>query len=39
LKDEEEERIRIFLLVLSLISKASAIKKLVQKIVNEYDEE
>ncbi|BCZ46565.1 hypothetical protein psyc5s11_26320 [Clostridium gelidum] len=39
LKDEEGERIRIFLLVLSLISKASAIKKLVQKIVTEYDEE
>ena len=36
LKDKDEERIRIFLLVLSLISKASAIKKLVQKIVNEY---
>ena len=39
LKDKEEERISIFLLVLSLISQASAIKKLVQKIVNEYDEE
>ena len=39
LKDKEEERIRVFLLVLSLISQASAIKKLVQKIVNEYDEE
>ena len=37
LKDKDEERIRIFLLVLSLISKASAIKKLVQKIVTEYD--
>jgi len=37
LKDKDEERIRIFLLVLSLISKASAIKKLVQKIVNEYN--
>ena len=36
LKDKEEERIRIFLLVLSFISKASAIKKLVQKIVKEY---
>ena len=36
LKDKDEERIRIFLLVLSLISKASAIKKIVQKIVNEY---
>lgn len=34
LKDKEEERIRVFLLVLLLISKASAIKKLVQKMVN-----
>jgi hypothetical protein len=37
LKDKDEERIRIFLLVLSLVSKASAIKKLAQKIVNEYN--
>ena len=37
LKDKDEERIRIFLLVLSLISDASAIKKLAQKIVNEYN--
>jgi hypothetical protein len=37
LKDKDEERIGIFLLVLSLVSKASAIKKLVQKIVNEYN--
>ena len=37
LKDKDEERIRIFLLVLSLISKASAIKKLVQKIANKYE--
>ncbi|WP_315080273.1 DUF1836 domain-containing protein [uncultured Clostridium sp.] len=37
LKDsEEEERITIFLLVLSLIAEASVIKKLVQKIVKEY---
>ena len=36
LKEKDEERIRIFLLVLLLISKASAIKKLSQKIVNEY---
>lgn len=36
LKDKDEERIRIFLLVLSLISEASDIKKLVQKIVNKY---
>jgi len=36
LRDKDEERIRILLLVLSLILKASAIKKLIQKIVNEY---
>lgn len=36
LKDEQEERIRVFLLVLSLIAEASVIKKLAQKIVNEY---
>jgi hypothetical protein len=37
LKDKEEERIRIFLLVLSLISEASAIKKLAQKIVSGFN--
>ena len=38
LKDKDEEQIRIFLLVLSLISEASAIKSLVEKIVNkEYE--
>ena len=36
LDQKDEERIKIFLLVLSLIAEASAIKKLVQKIVNEY---
>lgn len=36
LKENEEERIRIFLLVLTLIAEASVIKKLVQKLVNEY---
>ncbi|MDR5588756.1 MULTISPECIES: DUF1836 domain-containing protein [Clostridium] len=36
LKESEEERITVFLLVLSLIAEASVIKKLVQKIVNEY---
>ncbi len=36
LKENDEERIRIFLLVLELIAQASVIKKLVQKIVNEY---
>ena len=39
LKEKDEERIRIFLLVLSLIAQASVIKKLVQKIVNEYHAE
>jgi len=37
LKDKDEERIKTFLLVLSLISKASAIKRLAQKIVKEYN--
>lgn len=37
LKDKDEERIRNFLLVIFLISKASAIKKLVQKLVDEYE--
>ena len=36
LEEKDEERIKIFLLVLSLIAEASVIKKLVQKIVNEY---
>ena len=39
LKEDDEERIKIFLLVLSLIAEASVIKKLVQKIVNEYHAE
>jgi len=39
LKEKDEERIKIFLLVLSLIAKASVIKKLVQRIVNEYETE
>lgn len=37
LKDKEEDRIKVFLLVLSLISEASAIKSLVQRIVKEYN--
>ena len=37
LKEKDEERIRIFVLVLSLIAQASVIKKLVQKIVDEYE--
>jgi len=39
LKEKDEERIKTFLLVLSLIAKASVIKKLVQKIVKEYETE
>ncbi|MDD6794097.1 MAG: DUF1836 domain-containing protein [Clostridiaceae bacterium] len=38
LNEKDEKRIRVFILVISLIAQASAIKKLVQKIVNEYDE-
>ncbi len=37
LKDKDKERIKVFLLVLSLIAEASVIKKLVQKIVKEYE--
>lgn len=36
LENNDKDRIKIFLLVLSLTAKASMIKKLVQKIVNEY---
>lgn len=39
LKEKDKERIKIFLLVLSLIAEASVIKKLVQRIVNEYETE
>lgn len=39
LKEDDQERIKIFLTVLSLIAQASVIKKLVQKIVNEYETE
>ena len=39
LKENDEERIKIFLLVLSLIAEASVINKLVQKLVNEYHAE
>lgn len=38
LSDKEEERIRVFIIVMSLIAQASVIKKLVQKITNEYEE-
>ncbi|GKX68060.1 DUF1836 domain-containing protein [Inconstantimicrobium mannanitabidum] len=37
LEGKDEERIRIFLMVMTLIAQASVIKKLVQKIVKEYD--
>ena len=36
LEGEEEERILVFLVVMSLIAQASAIKKVAQKIVNQY---
>lgn len=39
LNSKEEERIRTFIVVISLIAQASVIKKLVQKIVNEYHDE
>lgn len=39
LNNKDEERIRTFIVVLSLIAQASVIKKLVQKIVNEYHED
>ncbi|OAA86633.1 DUF1836 domain-containing protein [Clostridium ljungdahlii] len=37
LKSEDEDRIVIFFVVISLICQASAIKKLVQNIVNNYE--
>lgn len=39
LDKKDEERIRVFISVMSLMAQASAIKKLVQKITNEYDSE
>lgn len=36
LKSEDEERIMVFLIVMTLIAQASAVKRLVQKIVDEY---
>lgn len=39
LEEKDEERIKIFLFVLSLIAQASVIKKLVQRIVKEYETE
>lgn len=38
LDDKDEERIRIFILVISLTAQASATKKLARKIANEYSE-
>ncbi|WP_369703310.1 DUF1836 domain-containing protein [Clostridium moutaii] len=38
IKDKEEERIMVFFVVMSLICQASAIKKLVQNIVNNYED-
>lgn len=38
LKKEDEERIMLFLVVMSLIAQASATKKLAKKIVDEYGE-
>ncbi|SDP20000.1 DUF1836 domain-containing protein [Clostridium gasigenes] len=39
LNDKDENSIRTFVSVMSLIAQASAIKKLVQKVVNEFHEE
>jgi hypothetical protein len=39
LTEKDEERILVFLVVMTLIAQASAIKKLVQKIVTEYEAE
>ncbi|MDS0526206.1 DUF1836 domain-containing protein [Clostridium sp. SHJSY1] len=39
LDKKDEERIRVFISVMSLMAQASIIKKLVQKITNEYDSE
>ncbi|MGL4848608.1 MAG: DUF1836 domain-containing protein [Clostridium sp.] len=39
LGSDEEDKIKTFMLVLSLIAQASVIKKLVQKIVKEYHED
>lgn len=38
LKPKDEERIRVFTLVMSLVAQASAIKNMVQKIVNDYSD-
>ena len=38
LKKSDEKRISVFLMVMTLVSQASAIKKLAQKIVDEYED-
>lgn len=38
LKEKEQERIKLFLAVMSLIAQASVIKKMVQRLVSEYHE-
>lgn len=37
LEDKEQDRIKVFLTVMTLLAQASAIKKLVQKIIQEYN--
>ncbi|MBU3092489.1 DUF1836 domain-containing protein [Clostridium sp. CM028] len=37
LKESDEERITVFLVVMTLVSQASAIKKLIRKIVDDYE--
>lgn len=39
LNNKDQERIMVFLVVITLIAQASAIKKLVQKIVSDYNED
>lgn len=39
LEAKDEERIRVFILVMSLVAQASAIKNMVQKIVDDYSDE
>jgi hypothetical protein len=38
LEEKDEERIEVFLIVMTLIAQASAIKKLAKKIVDEYNQ-
>ena len=38
LEEKDEEKIKLFLQVISLIAQASVIKKLVQRLVNEYND-